>query len=47
MKPAVAPAYVDSLFAARDYDGLVWLSSLICGSDGFDLAVLSYGFRPR
>ncbi|MDB5430186.1 MAG: hypothetical protein JWP35_1302 [Caulobacter sp.] len=43
MKAAVAPAYVDGLFVAREYDGLVWLSSLVCGADGFNLASPSYG----
>src|SRR5205823_10179333 len=35
--------YLDGLFANRDYEGLVWLSSMICGSSGFDLQHPSYG----
>ena len=43
MKPSVTRSYLDGLFANRDYEGLVWLSSMICGSSGFDLQHPSYG----
>src|SRR5437868_8075886 len=43
MKPSVTRSYLDTLFANRDYEGLVWLSSMICGSSGFDLQHPTYG----
>ena len=46
MKSSVTRSYVDGLFASRDYDGLVWLSSTLCGSRGFNLQSPTYGL-PR
>jgi hypothetical protein len=34
------------LFVAREYDGLVWLSALICGSEVFDPQEPAYGLEP-
>jgi hypothetical protein len=46
MNSLVTRSYVDGLFSNRDYDGLVWLSSAICGSSAFDLRLPTYGL-PR
>jgi hypothetical protein len=46
MKSSVTRSYVDGLFARRDYDGLVWLSSTLCGTRGFNLQNPTYGL-PR
>jgi hypothetical protein len=46
MKSSVTRSFVGGLFGSRDYDGLVWLSSAICGSPGFDLQHPMYGL-PR
>jgi hypothetical protein len=43
MKSSVTRSYVDGLFASRDYDGLVWLSSTLCGSPGFNPQSPTYG----
>jgi|UPI000648A44D hypothetical protein len=39
----VAPAYLDSQFDAAEYDGLAWLSSMICASDAFRPEHPTYG----
>src|SRR5258708_2971759 len=46
MKSSVTRSYLDGLFASRDYDGLVWLSSMLCGTRGFNLRSPTYGL-PR
>jgi hypothetical protein len=46
MKSSVTRSYADGLFASQDYDGLVWLSSMLCGSHGFNLQSPTYGL-PR
>jgi hypothetical protein len=46
MKPSVSANYVESLFVAREYQGLVWLSSLICGSEAFEPQDPAYGLEP-
>jgi hypothetical protein len=46
MKSSVTRSYADGLFANQDYDGLVWLSSMLCGSRGFNLQSPTYGL-PR
>jgi hypothetical protein len=42
----ISPAYLDSLFKARDETGLAWLSSVICGAPGFDQGQATYGLDP-
>lgn len=39
----VAPAYLDSIFKAADYDGLAWISSMICAADSFQPRHATYG----
>jgi hypothetical protein len=39
----VAPAHLDSIFSAADYDGLSWLSSMICATDAFQAEHPTYG----
>jgi len=43
MQPAISPSYIDGLFRERDYGGLVWISSLISGSDAAKLQEPDYG----
>jgi hypothetical protein len=46
MNPSVTRSYVDGLFVDREYGGLVWLSSAICGSEDFAPRHPTYGI-PR
>lgn len=39
----IAPAYLDSTFKAEEYDGLIWLSSMICAAPTFQPKQASYG----
>ena len=44
MPVVLSSQYLDRLCEARDYDGLVWISGVLCGSDQFRADMPSYGF---
>jgi hypothetical protein len=39
----VAPVYLDRIFDTAEYDGLTWLSSMICASEVFRPQHVTYG----
>ena len=39
----VSPAYLNTLCEAREYEGLTWISAVLCGSSSFDGTAAAYG----